>query len=425
MRAVRVVLVLALVVLVAGVVPTRGQQRMNLQFWYSLGGLDGQVVAEMVNKFDAEHPDIVVEGVFTGSYPDTARKVIAALAAKTAPDLGLIPAGPLWASQKGGTSILPYARGPNGIDMRDVFEVFWEYNSYQGQVYTMPFNNSVPLMYYNKDLFKKAGLDPNRPPATWEELVRYARALTRDVNADGRIDQWGLNMHGGKHWYFEGFLYQNGGRYITSDTSRVIFDSPAGVEALQFWSDLVRRHKVMPPGEQAIASRQFVTGQLGMLFRSSGGLASLLREIGGRFELGAAPLPAGPKGRAVTIGGAMLVMFETPRERQQAAWELIKWMTEPLNAAEWATKTGYIPIRRSAIRTARYQEFLAANPLYRLAPEVVRDHGYAKPQYWEIGTADEAVQQAIEQVEFGRATPEAALRGAAAKVNAEIKQRPQ
>ncbi len=413
----------ALVVLLLAL-PGAAQRRVSLSFWYSLGGTEGRVVDEMVKQFDAEHPDVALEAVYSGSYPDTARKIIAALAAKTPPDAGLIPAGPLWASQRGGESILRYARGPNGIDMRDVLDVFWEYNSYLGSISTMPFNNSVPLLYYNKDLFRRAGLDPSRPPTTWDDLARAARALTKDLNNDGRIDQWGLNMHGGKHWYFEGFLYQNGGRYILPDVSRVIFDSREGAEALQFWADLVTRHKVMPPGEQAIASRQFINGQLGVLFRSSGALATLLREIGGRFELGVAPLPAGPKGRGVTIGGAMLVMFESTPERQQAAWGLIKWMTEPLNVAEWSIKTGYIPTRKSAFNTARYQQFLRANPLYRVAYDAVRDHGNVKPQFWEIGTSDEAVQQAIEKVEFGRATPEAALREAAANVNVEIQRRP-
>ncbi|MGB4251009.1 MAG: extracellular solute-binding protein, partial [Limnochordia bacterium] len=162
------VLVLALALLLAGV--STALAKTTITFWYSLGGNAGRVFQEMVAEFNASQDEIFVDAVYTGGYGETAQKVTASLAANTLPDGGVIPAAPLFTGRVGNYLIDEYLRGPKGLDMDDFYEEFWNYNKYDGCIASLPFNNSTPVLFYNKDILRQAGLEP-KAPATWDELV--------------------------------------------------------------------------------------------------------------------------------------------------------------------------------------------------------------------------------------------------------------
>ena len=129
--------------------------------------------------------------------------------------------------------ITDFTEGPNGIDRSQIYDAFWEYNSIGGQVWSMPFNNSVPVLYYNRDLFIAAGLDPDNPPTTWEEVVEYGQALTQDTDDNGEIDQWGFNTHSDTHWYLSTMFLQNGAQIVNEEQTEMLYNSPEAVEMLQ------------------------------------------------------------------------------------------------------------------------------------------------------------------------------------------------
>lgn len=250
-RMARTLLLVVLLTVAAGflgVAEGKGEEVIKLNFWYSLGGNSGKVVQNLVGKFNETHKTIQVEGVYCGGYAEIFQKVSAALAAKTLPDVAQIGGAPLLATTGAIVKLQDVISKDKTFDKSDIWDVFWEYNSFEDEIWTMPFNNSTPVLYYNKDMFQAAGLDPEKPPKTWEELILMAKALTKDTNNDGRIDQWGFNTHSDTHWYLTAMILQNGGKIVDNKATKILFDGPEGVQALQLWSDLVHVHKVMPAG---------------------------------------------------------------------------------------------------------------------------------------------------------------------------------
>ena len=388
---------------------------LKLEFWHAMGGHNGEVLEDMVAKFNQEHPHIQVEATFQGKYAEIAEKIWTAIQAGAVPppDVAQMGGAPMFGETGALVPITDFTDGPNGIDRTKIYDAFWAYNTAGGRIWSMPFNNSMPILYYNKDLFKAAGLDPEKPPRTWDELVEAAKALTKDTDGDGQIDQWGFNTTSSTHWYLSALILQNGGRIINDDETRVLYDGPEAVEALQFWGDLVNKYKVMPPAQHKGAKNDFLAGKVGMLMRSSAGLFSTLEQAS--FEVGVAMLPA-KKARVAPIGGASLVIFKGEEKRMNAAWEFVKWLTSPENSNYWAMHTGYIPIYKDALQAPEMQEFLKDNPLYKTVVEQL-EYSYGIPVFSELGTSDTELRKAVEKVELGKATPEEALAEAARVVN--------
>ncbi len=273
--------------------------------------------------------------------------------------------------------------------------------------------NSVPVLAYNKDLFTAAGLDPNKPPTTWDDLLKAAVALTKDTNNDGKIDQWGFNTMTDTHWYLSAMIMQNGGKILSDDGKKVVYNSPEGIEALQFWGDLATKHKVMPPNQHAQARTDFMAGKLGMLMQSSAQLAAAEKDA--KFKVGVAGLPC-KKVCSVPIGGASFLIFKTAPEKQKAAWGFVKWMTNTENAVKLFVQTGYVPIRKSVADVAALKDYYKQSPN---AETIVKQLQYASaiPVFSELGNSDEQLRKAVEKIELGTASARDAMDAAAALIN--------
>ncbi len=382
----------------------------KLTFWYALSGAQGKVIEAMVDKYNKSQSAAQVEVVFQGSYADIAQKLTAAITAKTVPDVAQMGGAPTLGESG---AVVNVGDLMAAADKTAIYDGFWEYNKYKGAIVSMPFNNSVPLLYYNKDLFKAAGLDPEKPPATWDELVTAAKALTKDTDGDGKIDQWGFNTHTDTHWYFSAMVMQNGGKILSDDGKKVIYNSPEGVEALQFWGDLVNKHKVMPANQHAQTAPDFVAGKIGMAMRSSSTLTTLEKDA--KFALGVAPLPC-KKVCSEPIGGASLLVFKTTPEKQKAAWEFVKWMTNPANSVDLFVQTGYVPIHKSVISEKAMTDYFAKSPN---AEKVVKllQYSSAIPIFSELGNSDEQLRKAIEKIELNSGSAQEALDVAASTIN--------
>ncbi|MBI5714747.1 MAG: ABC transporter substrate-binding protein [Chloroflexi bacterium] len=365
--------------------------KTKITFWYALSGAQGKVIEDMVAKYNQTSKTAQVEVVFQGSYADIAQKLTAAITAKTVPDVAQMGGAPTLGESG---AIVPVADLVSDADKKDIFDGFWDYNKFNGKVVSMPFNNSTPMLYYNKDMFTAAGLDPNKPPTTWDELVTAAKALTKDTNGDGKPDQWG-------------------GKILSDDGKKVIYNSPEGIEALQFWGDLVTKHKVMPPNQHAQAGADFTTGKLGMIMRSSSFLATVEKDA--KFKVGVAILP-GKKVKSVPIGGASLLVFKTTAERQKAAWEFVQWMTNAENSLSLFTQTNYVPIRKSVASMPAVKDYIAKSPNSEVLIKQL-EFASAIPIFAELGNSDEQLRKAVEKVELGSGTAKDALDVAASVIN--------
>lgn len=398
--------VLGMVVFLAAVSPAHAAVT-KITFWYSLGGASGELFRKMVDDFNRTHPEIQVDPVFTGSYADTATKTIAALAANTLPEGGVIPAAPLFTGRAGNYKILEFITGPDGLDMDDFFPVFWEYNKYRGKIASLPFNNSTPVLYYNKDLLKQAGLDPNRPPATWEEMVQAAQ---KAIPSGG----WGVVMDN-PDWSLKALILQSGGRIMNDDSSAPAFNSPEGVEAMRFVKRLVDE-KLMPVWLHNRARDQFKSGRAVFMYGTTGAVGDVMDAV--RFEWGTAFLPANRR-YGVTVGGAALALFPSTPEKERATWTFLRWLLTPDNVVRWSIGTGYVPVRKSVATSSTLQEFFRQKPQYRAGYEQLV-YAQTYQHFWEMGAMDNFLREAMEKVERGVATPEAALAEADQRLREEM-----
>jgi len=366
----------------------------------------------MVDEFNKSQSAVEVEATFTGSYADTAQKVIAALESKTLPNGGVIAAAPLFTGREGNYKILDYMNGPDGLDKDDFWPVLWDYNVYGGKIASLPFNNSTPVLYYNKDLMKKAGLDPNKPPQTWDELKAQARQIRDKLTAEGVIP---INFDS-PDWMLKAFILQNGGKIMNADSTDVAFASPEGYEAMTFWKSLIDE-KLMPPARHKGVSDVFIGGKIAFMYSSTGNVGKVAS--GAKFDWGTAFLPKNKK-YAVTVGGAALALFPSTPEKEKATWTFLKWLLSKNNVIQWTIKTGYVPIRKSALNSPEIQKLFAEQPQYRAGFEQLQ-YGETYPHFWEMGAMDSILAKAIEKMELGQASPKDALDEAAALVRKEMK----
>ena len=248
--------------------------------------------------------------------------------------------------------------------MADLRPFALEASLYLGERFVMPFNVSNPVMYYNKELFAEAGLDPENPPTTWEELLAAAQALTKVEN--GETVQWGISAP--PQWVRWAMSNQAGGGWMDGATNENQMDMEGTAKAYQFAADLVTVHGVasMDSAVQERLGRQsFTAGGTGIIMGSTGSLGSYTESTD--FDLGVAPLPCDVV-CAAPIGGATLAITAASDDAQKAAaWDFLKFVMTPESNAEMFTVTGYLPILKSTVDHPQAAAYLAVNPDYALA----------------------------------------------------------
>jgi len=223
---------------------------------------------------------------------------------------------------------------------------------YRGSYYGIPWNTDDRALYYNKDMFNDVGLDAERPPQTWEEVIEYSRKIDR-IRPEGKIERATLVPHWG-NWYFLGWLYTAGGDLLDPTNQTVIWNNEAGVRALEFMQERLQYYGGTAPLDEfngAYPGGAFVGGGLAMMmdgsWASSGWLAGGLK-----FELGAGnpPRPAGLEGTPVTWSGGFALVIPTGvnSEQAEAGWEFIKFYTSEWAQKELGVGSGQIPSLRAA-----------------------------------------------------------------------------
>ena len=329
---------------------------LHLTFYYpvNVGGSAAQLIEALCNDFNAENPDIVVEPVYTGNYDDTVTKLQTAVQGGTPPEVFVSLATQRFTMASTGMAmplddlIAADADGQEYID--DFLPGFMEDSYVDGQIYSIPFQRSTMVMFYNKDAFKEVGLDPEKPPTTWEELVEYGQKLTNE-------NRYGVGLalnSGSAQWAFTGFCLQNsenGENLMTEDGKQVMFDTPGNIEALQFWLDLQNKYEIMAPGivQWTDLPTQFLAGEVAMIYHTTGNMANISQNA--EFDFGTCFLPGGKRQAAPTGGGNFYISNGLSEERVQAAWKFIRFMTEPERAAQWSLDTGYVATRQSCFET--------------------------------------------------------------------------
>lgn len=391
---------------------------VTLDFWYALGGDSGKAIEDLVNQFNASHPNIKVVGTYQGNYTTAMAKVYSAITGNTLPNVAQLGAAPLLGSSGAVLPVKDFLATDSSFDLEKIHPAFLQYNTAAGELWSLPFNNSVPILLYNKDLFVAAGLDPEDPPEDIDELLEYAKALTvKDSN--GVVTQYGLNTKDDTHWYLSTLFLENGAQIVSEDESEMLYNSPEAVAMLQTWSDWVNVDQVMPRNQHAEAQSDFLAGKLGMLMGSTSGVSGIQKDAA--FRVGSAMFPMVNGVRKVPVGGGSLVIFKNENEQiRNASWEFVKFLISEQSSIYLTSQTGYIPIYKDALNWPEIESIIEDNPL-RLAAINSLPYAVAIPVFSALGNSDLALQNAIEKVELGSADPQTALDEAKTSVDHAIK----
>lgn len=403
-----------------------GDGPLKLTFYYpvQVGGPATKIIDQLVEDFHEQNKDIIVEPVYTGNYDDTVTKIQTAVQGGTPPDVFISLATQRFsmASTKIAEPLDKFINADeNGKEYIDDFLPGFMEDSYvEGDIYSIPFQRSTMVLYYNKDAFKEVGLDPEKAPETWEEMIDFSQKLTNDNRTGVGI---ALNS-GSAQWAFTGFALQNsanGENLMSEDGKEVYFNTPENVEALQLWVDLQNKYKSMEEGivQWTDLPTNFISGNVAMIYHTTGNMANISENA--EFEFGTAFLPGSKRVAAPTGGGNFYISSGISDERQQAAWEFIKFATSTENAAKWSLETGYVPTRQSSIDSKEMQDYYANLPQAKVAyeqlpfakPELTT---YDAPQIWRI--LNDNIQSAITQEK----TPEQALENAQKEAEAILEQ---
>ncbi len=399
--------------------PAVAADPVQLSFWYpvDLGGGLAKVIDDMVGDFNKSHPDIQVTATYTGNYDVTLQKIQAAKFAGTLPDLAVteISSVPVLSALGAAQPLDALIAASGGKQFLDRFWPSMLLNCvYDGKVYGVPFQRSTPVMYYNKDAFAAAGLDPEKPPLTWAELVSVAQKLTQ--HEGDRTTRWGVELPlEAFDWFYYALTYANGGETLSPDGTKVQWDEPKNLQALQFWYDLVNKYKVTPaytPWNDG--PQEFVAGKTAIVWHSTGSQAFMRQNVKFRWGLGRFPKNTqfGPPS-----GGGNMLIYATDPARQKAAWTFITWMSDAPQAARWSIASGYLATNVASWDRPEMQTLIKEHPEVLVAKEQLTD-AKAEPASAKYAPARDILNALIKDVLANKAPLEPATKQAVENANA-------
>lgn len=400
---------------------TAAQTELTMYYPVAVGGPLTKIVDSMVADFMKENPDIKVNAIYAGNYNDARIKALAALKSGKPAQLSVMFSIDIYEliEQDAIIAFDDVVETPEEKAwLNSFYPTLMENGRTAGKTWGIPFQRSTIVMYYNKDAFKAAGLNPDKPPETWEQLAAIGKKLTK---SDG--SQWGVMIPstGYPYWMFGALTMQNGQVLMNGAGNETYFDSPAVIEALQFWRDLGTKYKVMPEGtiEWGTLRQNFLEGTTAIMWHSTGNLTIVKKKA--KFDFGVAMLPASKRRGTPTGGGNFYIFKKTSSSERKAAMRLIRFMTSPERSAEWSMKTGYMGISQAAYDTSKLKEYVKGFPYAAVARNQLK-YATAELATYQTGRVRKALDDAIQAALTGAKTPEEALKEAQALSERLLKQ---
>ena len=330
-------------------VVTNEEGKTVISFWHAMSGAGQVSLDAIVADFNASQENYEVKAEFQGSYEESLTKLRSVGGTKDAPAITQVfEVGTKYMIDSGFVEPIQKFIDEDKYDISQLEENILNYYTVDDQLYSMPFNSSTPVMLYNKDAFKAAGLDPEKAPETFSEVIDAAAKLKTD-------DMKGFSMltYG---WFFEELVATQGGLYVNEENGRAgdateaTFNGPEGLNAFSFLDTMNKAGTFGNFGTNWDDIRAaFQSGKVAMYMDSSAGVKGIIDNA--PFEVGAAYIPYADevKRNGVVIGGASLWMSKGIAEaEQEAAWEFMKFLTTPEIQAKWHLETGYFAINPSA-----------------------------------------------------------------------------
>jgi sn-glycerol 3-phosphate transport system substrate-binding protein len=348
--------------------PAIAQGTTEVSFFYpvAVGGPITKLVDKIAADFEKENPNINIKPIYAGTYQETILKLITAHKSGTPPVTSVALSTDMF-TLIDEDAIVPFDEMISSDDdkkwLKSFFPAFMENSQTEGKTWGAPFQRSTVVLYWNKEAFKEAGLDPDKAPQTWAEQLAFAQKLTKR-DGSGNTTQWGIQVPstGFPYWLFQGFSTQAGAILMNQEGNRTYFDKPEVAEALTYWVDLSRKYKVHPPGivNWGTTPKDFFEKKVAMMWTTTGNLTNVRKNA--PFPFGVAMLPAGKRRGSPTGGGNFYISKKASKAQQQAAFQFAKWATSPERAAQWCVDTGYVAVRKDAFDTPALKKYVADFP---------------------------------------------------------------
>ncbi|TMH15844.1 MAG: ABC transporter substrate-binding protein [Betaproteobacteria bacterium] len=347
---------------------TLAQAPVEISFYYpvAVGGPITKLIDQFAADFEKENPGIKVKPIYSGSYQESITKALTAVKSNDAPTTSVLLSTDMFTliDEEAIVPFDPLIKTPEDQAwLRGFYPAFMENSQTGGKTWGIPFQRSTIVLYYNKEMFKDAGLDPNRAPATWKEMAEYAQKLTKR-DASGKVTQWGVQIpsSGFPYWLFQGLTTENDVQLMNAAGTETYYDKPAVIEALQYWMDLTSKYKVHPEGivEWGTTPKDFFERKVAMIWTTTGNLTNVKNNA--KFDFGVAMLPANKRRGSPTGGGNFYLFKQAKPEQQAAAFKFIKWITSPARAAQWGIDTGYVAVSPDAWATPVMRKYVADFP---------------------------------------------------------------
>jgi sn-glycerol 3-phosphate transport system substrate-binding protein len=401
----------------------------EISFWHSMGGVNGQAIDTLVEQFNKENEyGITVNAQYQGEYDDSLNKLKSAQIGNMGADLVQVyEIGTRFMIDSGWIIPMQEMVDADGYDVSQIEPNLAAYYTIDDKLYSMPFNSSTPIMYYNKDMFDKAGI--TEIPESLEGIEAIGDKL---LNEGGAGEVMSMSIYG---WFFEqligkqGLEYANNGNGRTDAATAVAFDENGAAEnILTAWKSLNDKGYAPVVGKGGDAGlADFSAGKSAITLGSTASLKQILQDVNGKFEVGTAYFPKikdSDEG-GVSIGGASLWALnnEDPK-KLRATWEFVKFLISPESQAYWNTQTGYFPVTTAAQEEQVFKDNLAQYPQFQTAIDQLHD---SAPEY--VGAllsvfpeARATVESEIESLLNGKQSVEDTVTNMADSINESIEE---
>jgi len=417
--------------------PTAAASTVSIDFWHSEAAANEAALQALVDRFNSSQDEVDVRLLYQGTNEDINLKLLSSLRSGDVPALVELDQNDfqVMVDSDAVTPIQDFIDA-EGYDMSDFDERAIKYYTADDKLYSMPMPVAVPMLFYNKIPFREVGLDPEKPPLTLDEVRTYSEKLFK-VDGSGNVVRSGISLEI-LPWFLEQTMAEHGDLYVNNDNGRdgrateAVFNNPTGQAFFRWWDEMidsglgfnVGRNPAGPDALLAVAS-----GRAAMTVGSSAALRSALNVLEAGMEgveLGVGPFPAvaGGTGKPGIAGPCLWIMNQRPEAEQQAAWKVIRWLSEPEQQAEFFAASGYMPVRLSAYDLEPSRQLLEKYPMFQVLVDlfvgVPATPTSTGPLIGPFSQVRRIVAEALEEVVVGGKDPVQALDDAAERTTKEL-----
>ena len=401
----------------------------TISFWHSMGGVNGEALDTLVKQFNEENEyGITVDAQYQGEYDDSLNKLKSAQIGNMGADLVQVyEIGTRFMIDSGWIVPMQEMIDGDGYDLSQIEPNLAAYYTIDNELYSMPFNSSTPILYYNKDMFEKAGI--TEVPDSLEGIGEIGQQLLDNGGAGAAMS---MGIYG---WFFEQLISKQGLEYANNGNGRkeaataVAFDeNGAAKNILTVWKDL--NDKGFAPivgkgGDAGLAD--FSAGKSAITLGSTASLKQILQDVNGKFEVGTAYFPkvSSSDEGGVSIGGASLWALDNQDPKKlRATWEFIKFLISPESQAYWNAQTGYFPVTVAAQEEETFKQNVAEYPQFQTAIDQLHDSApeYAGALLSVFPEARAIVESEIESLLNGNEDVDAAVKNMTESINGAIEE---